>query len=258
MVVKTHRKSILVSSSLVAAALALSSCGSAAEKTTTQGDPSSSVVAGGATPTATASSEETPSPDAVKVEDYGFTQFPKSDFGPPTVTYGVIISNSGEQIATDVRVQIGIEDASGTVVDSRDEFIAAILPNTSVALAGANIEATGAKKMTVQALPGTYEDLEEESANFDVSKVKTRAQEFGSLKTTAAVASPFTKDLKDLQAVAIYKDAKGKVVGGDFTFLNFIPAKGKATVSIESYAGFKKAPAKTEVYIALSSLTLLE
>ena len=255
---KTNRNPIFLLSGVVVAAIALSSCGSAAEKATTQGDASSRVVAGGATPTASASTEEAPAPDAVTVEDYGFTQFPKSEFGPPTGTYGVVISNSGEQIATNVQVQIGLEDASGVVVDSRDAYIAVILPKTSVALSGANIEATGVKKMTVQALPGTYESLEEEPANFEVSKVTTRAQEYGGLKTTAVVTSPFTKDLKELQVVAIYRDGKGKVVGGDFTFLNFIPAKGRATVSIDSFAGFEEAPAKTDVYVAMSTLTLLE
>ena len=103
---KTNRNPIFLLSGVVVAAIALSSCGSAAEKATTQGDASSRVVAGGATPTASASTEEAPAPDAVTVEDYGFTQFPKSEFGPPTGTYGVVISNSGEQIATNVQVQI--------------------------------------------------------------------------------------------------------------------------------------------------------
>jgi hypothetical protein len=58
-------------------------------------------------------------------------------------------------------------------------------------------------------------------------------------------------------AVAVYRNAKGKIIGGDSTFINFIPAGGKAAVSIDSFSQMK-VPAKTEVYVALSGLSLLE
>jgi hypothetical protein len=237
-------------------------CGSAAEMTGTEGEATSSVVAGEDSSVGDAESGS-PSPTAaadavvLKVEGSGFTQFPKTEYSEPSVSYGAVISNSGSQIATNVQVQVGLEDGSGAVVDSEDKYLPVILPGTSVGVTGTAFEAAGVKKVSVQVLPGQSEPVSGDPGNFEVSKITTKKVEYGGLKTTAVVMSPFTKDLKDLEAVAIYRNAKGKIIGGDFTYLNFVPAKGKASLSIEGPT-WEKKPAKTEVYISLSGLSLLE
>lgn len=242
----------------------LTGCGSVAETASTEGETQSQVVGGqaatedaateAAEPTET---EETEAVAELEVAEYGFTQLDGGEFDTPGVTYGVVIANNGTGIASDAQAQISFEDADGVVVDTREEYLNAVLPGSSVALGDFVYDATGVETMTVQILPGTTEELESEPANFTVSDVTTREQEFGGYKTTATVASPFTRDLEELQAVAIYRDDAGDIVGGAYTFLNFVPAGGEAAVSIDDTASGLPSPASTDVYIAITSLTLL-
>lgn len=243
-------------------------CSAVAEVASTDGDPQSEVVSGETSDAKTSEAEASPA-DAeeteeadeaaaeLKVADYGFSQLDGGEYGSPGVSYGVVIKNSGDAIAGNAQVQISFMDSSDTVVDTREDYLTAVLPQTSVALGDYVGDATGVTKMNVQVLPGESEPLDNEPANFKVTKVKTRAEEYSGLKTTATVESPFTKDLEDLQAVAIYRDKNDKIIGGDFTFLNFVPAGGKASVSIDSFTDGLE-PASTDVHIALSGLSLLD
>ena len=240
----------------VALPLALvAACGSAAESTTTDGESKSEVVSG--ENSSASSAPAAANAVVLKLEGSGFTQFPKDEYGgPASVSYAAVISNQGSEIATNVQIQVGLLDKGGSVVDSEEHSLAAVLPGTSVAISGGAYDADGVTKLSVKILPGQSEKPTGAAGNFTVSKVATKTVEYGGLKTTAVVASPFTKDLKDVEAVAVYRDAKGDIIGGDVTFVNFIPAKGTATVSIDNLT-WKKKPAKTDVYVAISSLSLL-
>lgn len=242
-------------------------CGAVADTASTDGDAQSEVVSGEATSDAEQSDAETSPADAeeaeeataeLEVADRGFTQLDGGEYGSPGVSYGVVIKNSGDAIAGNAEVQISFTDSGGTVVDARQDYLTAVLPGTSVALGDFVFDAKGVTKMKVQILPGQSEVLEDEPANFTVSNVTTRAQEFGGFKTTATVESPFTKDLKDLHAVAIYRNKSDKIIGGDSTWLNFVPASGKASLSIDSLTQQQALPASTDIHVALSNLTLLD
>lgn len=257
----TVKATLKVGISTLAVLTLATACGSVADTASTDGEAKSEVVAAEETAeeeTSKAEVEEAQEATAeLKVAEYGFTQLDGGEYGEPGVSYGVVIKNAGDAIAANSQVQISFMNADGTVVDTNEDYLTAVLPGTSVALGDYVYDANGVTKMTVQVLPGQTESLEEDPANFKVSKVTTRAQEYGGLKTTATVESPFTKDLKDLKAVAIYRDGGGKVIGGDFTILNFVPAGGRASVSIDALTD-GLTPASTDVYIALSGLTMLD
>lgn len=249
----------------MALAALLAGCGSAAETVSTSGEPSSNVVTGEEAPASPGGQEsdaaetttEVPAESEAKLEvaDQGFTQLDGGEYGSPEVTFGVVITNSGNAMATDARLQIAFKDDSGAVVDTAEEYLTVVLPGSSVAVGSSIYDVDGVTDMTVQLMPGSTEALEDEPANFEVVDVNTRQSEFG-LTTTATVKSPFTRDLEDLQAVAIYRDGSGAVIGGAFTFINFVPAGGEGAVSIDAmYEGLE--PAATDVYIGISALTLL-
>jgi hypothetical protein len=267
-----------LSSKLICAStilLVATACASPAEQTSTAGEPTSSVVQGSATDSTTPTAEPSASSEApeseaaatseeeaataeLSVEDYGFTQTTGGEYSEPSITYAVIFSNSGNGIAGNAQFQIAFEGAGGEVLHSEQGYVTAVLPGTSVAHAGYAYEVDGAEKMTVQLMPGDTEALEDDAANFEVSDITTAPQEFGGLKTTATVESPFTKDLEMLETVAVYRDDAGDIVGGDMTYLNFVPAGGKAAVTIDGMTWEGDPPAETEVYVALTSLTLLD
>lgn len=257
----TTRRTTTLSAGIAALAIltTTSACGSAADTASTDGEPKSEVVSGDVTAENAEAEEKPASDDAkLKIAEYGFTQLDGGEYGTPGVTFGVVIENTGGAIASNAQVQISFSDSNGTVVDTREEYVTAALPGTSIAFGDYLSDAKGVTKMSVQAIPGESEPLEDKKpANFKVSKVTTRAQDFGGLKTTATVTSPFTKDLKDLQTVAIYRDKSDKIIGGAFTFLNFVPASGNASVSVESFTE-GLSPASTDVYVALSGLTMLD
>lgn len=262
--------------------LLIAGCASPAEQTSTAGEPTSNVVQGqqeeSAPPTteeATTEEATTPAEESsskaeepteeddaavadLSVDDYGFTQIPEGEYGSAAgISYAVVFENAGSAIATQAQYQIAFEDNAGTVLSSEQGYVTAVLPGTSIAAAGYVYDVDGAEKMTVQLMPGDSEEIDGEAANFEVTNVTSTPQEFGGMKTTATVASPFTKDLENLEAVAVYRNADGEIIGGDFTYLNFVPAGGTSAVEITgSYEG--EAPSETEVFIALSGLSLLE
>lgn len=235
-------------------------CGSAGEATRTEGKESkvvSAQEASGEDGTASAAAESAPAGEAdLAVLEHGFTQLPAGKYSSPTVTYGAVFENSGTAIATGARVQLTFTDAAGTVVSSVEEYLTAVLPGTRAALGDTLYDTDGVTKMTVQVLPGESEPVREAAANFAVSKVNTVVEEFSGMKTTGTVSSPFAKDLEDLYVAAVYRDGGGKITGGDFTFLSFVPAKGTAGVEVLSMAEGLD-PASTDLFVQLSGLSLL-
>lgn len=261
--------------------LLASACASPAEQASTAGVPTSSVVQGqeeeSTSPSAAPSSAEEESTKEesseepaetteaeeeataeLSVEDYGFTQLTGGEYSEPGITYAVVFSNAGNAIATDAQFQIAFEGAEGEILDSEEGYLTAVLPGASVAHAGYVYDVEGAEKMTVQLMPGDAEELDGEAANFEVTKIASTPQEFGGIKTTATVESPFTKDLEDLETVAVYRDASGDIVGGAFTYLNFVPAGGTAAVTIDGMDWEGDVPAETEVFVGLSVMSLMD
>lgn len=195
-------------------------------------------------------------PVELKIEEYGFTAFPATKVIGPKLTYGVVISNLGDTAVRNVEVQVSFEDTAGVVVESREQTIAAVLPKSSVGVAESFIDAKDAATMTVQALPGSSDFENNTDGRFSTSGISSRVDDFG-MKTTGTIMSTFSQDIKKPKAVAIYRNTSGKVIGGDFAFVNFVPGKGRAAVTIQSISGWKKAPAKTDIYVELSVLSLL-
>lgn len=238
----------------------LAGCGSAAESTKTSGEKTSSVVSGGQTSSSAIASSSTATSTApeskLAVSDFGFTQLTGGEYGSPGVTYAVIVENPGSSIAEGVQLQVSFESASGSVIATDQQVITAILPGTRAAQAGYKHDIKDVATMKVQMMPGRSEALKDKSANFTVDGIASTKNDFG-MKTVATVTSPFTKDLKDVLVTAVYRDGANKIVGGDFTFLNFVPAGGNAAVTVDSINWEGEAPAATEVYATLSALSLL-
>ena len=72
-------------------------------------------------------------------------------------------------------------------------------------------------------------------------------------KVVGVIKSPYTKDAKSVRTSAIAYDAEGKIIGGGFTFVDFIPASGQTAVEVTINAS--AAPAKVELYPMLSNLS---
>jgi hypothetical protein len=215
------------------------------------GDTHSSVVGTHTTdaPTTAAPQHE------VTIAGNGFTELPPDSIGNSYLSYGVVVSNPSHDIATRVSLNVAFYDANGTVVKADNPSIDVIIPGQTAAY-GDTIQAAGATRMEVQALVGDWQTPTTTPGGFTASGVSTTPRDYGGLQTNATLTSTFAKDLKEIVASAIYRDGNGAIVGGDHTYVDFVPAGGSAAVEIQSFSD-TPAPAATEVYAQLSTLSLV-
>lgn len=191
----------------------------------------------------------------VQITGNGFTQLPPDSIGASYLSYGVVVQNPSSDIATRVSLNVAFYNDTGVVVKADSPTIDVILPGQTAAY-GETLQAAGAVRMEVQALVGDWQTPSGTPGAFTASGVSTTPRDYLGLQTNATLSSTFAKDLKQVVAVAIYRDAGGAIVGGDRTFVDFVPAGGQAAVEISSF-GDLPAPAGTEVYAELSNLSLL-
>jgi hypothetical protein len=206
------------------------------------------------TPIVTTPSTEAPQHE-VTITGNGFTQLPPDSIGNSYLSYGVVVQNPSDDIATRVSLNVAFYNDAGVVVKADSPSIDVILPGQTAAY-GETLQAAGATRMEVQALVGSWQTATTTTGAFTASGVSTTPRPYLGVQTNATLSSTFAKDLKQVVAVAIYRDAGGAIVGGDRTFVDFVPAGGQAAVEITSFSDLP-APAATEVYAELSNLSLL-
>ena len=191
----------------------------------------------------------------VKITGNGFTQLPPDSIGASYLSYGAVMENPSDDIATRVSLNVAFYNDAGVVVKADNPTIDVILPGQTAAC-GETLQAAGATRIEVQALVGSWQSATTTTGAFTASGVSTTPRDYLGLQTNATLSSTFAKDLKEVVAVAIYHDANGAIIGGDRTFVDFVPAGGQAAVEITSFSDLP-SPASTEVYAELSNLSLL-
>jgi hypothetical protein len=197
----------------------------------------------------------------VQIVGKGFTQLAPDPIGDSTVTFAVLINNpnpasvAAPWIASPVNLNITFTNASGAVVDSESPEIDIALPGQTSAVTG-SAQAKGVTSMTVQASVGNWSQNDRPiTAGFTVTGVSTTTDQFGGSKTVGIIHSTFQKDYKQLHAEAVYESANGAILGGDDTFVDFAPANGQTSFSVDGLSGLPPGTAKTVVYAEFSSLS---
>ncbi len=104
----------------------------------------------------------------------------------------------------------------------------------------------------MQVRPGTLSDKKFPPA-FTTEKVTIVPGDY-SAHATGIVKSGASQDFKELEADTVVYDSAGKIIGGGFTFIDFVPAGGQAAVEMSiTYAG---NPANAVMYGRLSGLSI--
>lgn len=193
----------------------------------------------------------------IEIAAHGFSSGPTNEYDPTiTTNYAAVFSNPDAENFVSARVRFVFKDGDGTVVATEEDFLTAVLPGDKAALAGDLYDRPAPASMEVQVLPGERETAPEGLPRFEIDQVRTAAEEFGGLTTTAHLTNPFTRDLEDLRAVAVYRDSAGNVTGGAWGFVSFVPSSGSTGIELSTYS-LSSPPPSTEVYVGLSNLTLL-
>jgi hypothetical protein len=200
-------------------------------------------------------------PTAITIVGQGFTQEPTDTIGDGYVSYAVLLANPNDpsaaapQIATDISVNITFTDATGTVVGSQSDTVSYLLPGTTFADAD-DAQVKGATHMEAQALVGSWTQNDAPITGKLVASQLHLTNDGFEEKTIGIVKSTFGKDYKELVASAVYYNAAGAIIGGDNTFIDFVPANGTASFSIDGLEA-PKGIAKASAYVGFSSLSLL-
>lgn len=231
-----------------------------ADTASSEGAPDSEVVSGEpARGPAEAEADEDPAREDIKVAESGFLGFQREFGDSPSASWAVLLHNpnSDHWIATDVRVNITFQRSTGEPVKTETDSVAAILPGQTVAIAplGGSTDVAGAEAVDVQARVSSWEEADQAIGKFTASNVATRERAYGGLQTNGTLTSSFTRDLQDILATAVYRDAAGRIIGGSSTFVDFVPAGGQVGVEITSLS---KIPgvASSEIYGQITNLTI--
>lgn len=208
-----------------------------------------------ATPAPTATEEPeptpTPAPQALNVIAKGFGQ---GEYG--SLGFGFIVENPNPGLAVeDSRYQVAVYDANGTVIGTDSSYITVLFPGQKLGIAGQVFLPDGATaaSIDVQVKPGQYEPFDP-VPTFTTENVQYVGDQYFP-KVTGIVKSPYQKDLEHIRVSAIAYDANGAIIGGGFTFLDFVPAGGQAAAEVSVTT--TGAPASVEMYPSISGLTLL-
>ncbi|HKE99761.1 MAG TPA: hypothetical protein VKG45_12610 [Actinomycetes bacterium] len=190
-----------------------------------------------------------------RVVDLGFTRLRPDPGEDPEVSYAVVVANPrADQIATDVRVLVTFAGRGGRPLATEDDDLDVLLPGQTGAIAG-KTEVTGAARMRAQVVVGGWRPAAGVTGRLTVGDVRTSAAA-GTVTTTATLRSTFATNLEDARVVAIWRGPGGRILGGESTDADVVPAGGAVPVVIDS-SSVPGRIARTDVYANLTDTTAL-
>ena len=233
------------------AAVVLAACGGGAGSISSTGSTGSVAQGNSSAPSTTTTTDPS---SGLTVVGQGFTQLPPDSIGNSYANEAAVLKWNGTDTAADqVEVTLTLTDASGTVVNSAQENVAAIFPGQTVAVSN-YAQASGAANMKVQALVTKTQSYSSNPPTLLTSGVNTTSDGFDQ-QTTGTVTSTASVQLQNVQAVAVYYNGGGQILGGGDTFVNFVPAGGNTSFQISGIGSIPEI-ASTQVFVSVSNLTL--
>lgn len=201
------------------------------------------------TPRPTPRPTPTPTPRAdLELVDSGFTQ--ASQDGNHWVHVGLIFENPNPDswVAQFVRVQLTFYDADGNLAGSGDEHISTVLPGQRAAIGNVVFDVANAAEMEVEFRVSDWFEVDYQPGAFSFEQVSTTPGQFGGWDTRGLIRSSFEEEQENVRINIIYYDASDNIVGGEFTFVDFVPAEGQAAFDSSTFSQFTAAVARTEVF----------
>lgn len=170
------------------------------------------------------------------------------------VGFGMIIENPNASFAVEnskYRVVAYAED--GRVLGVEENYVEVLLPNQTLGIAGVLflVENTKVERVEAQLLAGDF--VESDSLPFITTENVTYRPDNYWPKVTGQIVSPYSKNITNLRVSAILYNQAGEIIGGGFTYLDFLPANGKAAVEVLVTSG--GSPSSAELYAAVSALS---
>jgi hypothetical protein len=189
----------------------------------------------------------------VEVVDSGFSNFMGGfDQDERSVTYGFIVENTGDEIATDISISISAYDADGTALASDSKTIYVLRPGEQMGLGDeffGDTFSTEVDSIDVQVSePSNYsvDDVPDEGT-LTAEGITTTADDY-SVTTKFTATSTYGQQLDYPSAYAIYRNTAGDIIGGSSGSLDFVAANGSTAGEVSSWDLIPDV-ATTEVYL---------
>lgn len=152
------------------------------------------------------------------------------DIDSDTWWYAVVLENpNADYVFPSAGITVEAVDANGVILDSGNDYTT-ILQGRTVVVGDffgvgsgtiAKLDVRGPSSGAATSSPAA------ETGSFSVSELATAA-EYGWMDVTGKVTSTFSEDQDLVTVSVIARDAAGTIVGGDFTFIDRLPAGGTA------------------------------
>lgn len=196
----------------------------------------------------------------VEITESAFTVTEDSS-GDPMVSYAIILSNPGTDIALYTKLEIQLLDADGeAIVDldadresvNRDAFL--IMPGQTQAVSALTYVESGDVESIDVALSGTEWADPEDDRFMPLTADDVSAEADGNRAVvTFAVDSPYDNELTAVSTYAIFRDSSGELLGGsaaiDADPLSYVPGINDGEIEVSGGVPPEWDPDSTEVYV---------
>ncbi len=198
--------------------------------------------------TATAAPTATPAPVPMKLVASGFGQDKTS------VGVGFVVQNpESAKLLENTQFQIALYDASDTVLKTSSGYIDVALPGQTLGV-GRNLSVAEGQKVAkadVQIKAGRVSDKQFPPA-FTTDKAFLQPGTYSN-RVSGVVKSTASQDVQKVEIDAVLYDDAGKIIGGGYDYIDFIPANSQAAKDFSVvYAG---KPTKIDLSAHLTSLS---
>lgn len=169
-----------------------------------------------------------------------------------------LVENPNEKLALDrSEYQVTFYDSAGSTLKTETGYINTIFPGEKLGVFVATYLEEGQKaaKADVQISNGSPALVEITGSPFTIDKA-TFLPDDNFPKASGVIQNLLDVDLTELQLTAVLYDDAGAIVGGGYTYLNFVPAKGQTGADVSVLVSGK--PAKVELYLTPTSLSVIE
>jgi hypothetical protein len=174
-----------------------------------------------------------------------------------SVGYAFIVRNPNASAAIDTRFQVALYDGEGVVLNTDSSSIPVITGGQQLGVAGSMSSNDPTRRPVRIEVEAKSDSLQKLNANppqlFDIENPAYTGDRFFKYATGVVVNSHYDHDMKNVEVFAVAYDASGNIVGGGYTFLDFVPVSGKAAVKVDLTPS--TAPATVELYATVSNLT---
>lgn len=192
----------------------------------------------------------TPEPEPITVTKYGFGQ------NGMDIGFAFVVENPNQGLAVEnSQYQVAAYNDAGSVVGTKSGYINILLPGQSFGIGGDLLVDEGVivSSIEVQLNAGEFK-LTEPMSTFEVESIAYYESDMFSY-ATGVINNPYDRDFTDVRVSAVIYDEKGNIIGGGFTYLNFILANGSTGTEVLVTSDGKVA--RVELFPSVANLSML-